>query len=274
MRAVIYLFMMAALLLGAVAACTPAGGEPEGTGAGDVTLEELEGTTWILESFGPADNPTEPLPNAVPTLHFENMGSINGFSGCNQFFGEIAIDGRNITISGVGGTEMACLDPGVMEQESAYYSALTSATTITRDGDTLVIGYEGGELRYTMEQPTPDPLLTGTEWQLNSFITGETAEGAASSLIAGTTITLLFNEEGSMGGHGGCNSYGSQYQVDGETITISDLVSTLMACEAEGVTEQETTYLSALGTVETFAIEGNQLTIKYPGGALVFSATQ
>lgn len=274
MRRLMTLLMTAALLLVAIAACTPAGGEPEATEAGDVTLEELEGTTWVLDSYGPADNPTEPLPNAVPTLHFENMGSINGHSSCNNYFGEIALDGPNVTISGVGGTEMACLDAGVMEQESAYYSALSAARTIVRDGDSLVISYDGGELRYTMQQPTPDASLTGIEWQLNAFVGGDTADASASSLIADSTITVMFNEDGSVGGHGGCNSYGGQYQVDGETLTISDLVSTLMACEAEGVTEQETMYLNALGTAETYSIAGNQLTINYPGGALVFSAAQ
>jgi heat shock protein HslJ len=262
---------MAALLLVAMAACTPAGGEP---GAGDITLEELEGTTWVLDSFGPADNPTEPLPNAVPTLHFENMGSINGFGSCNRYFGEIALDGANVTISGIGSTEMACLDTGVMEQESAYYSALTSAQTIARDGESLVIAYDGGELRFTMQQPTPDASLTGIEWQLDTFVSGDTADASASSLIAGSTITVMFNEDGSVGGHGGCNSYGGQYQVDGDNLTIGELSRTLMDCEPEGVSEQETMYLNALGTAESFSIEGNELTINHPGGALVFSAAQ
>jgi len=276
MRRLMILFMTAVLLMLAVA-CNPAGGEPaanETESENGVTLEELEGTTWVLESFGPADNPTEPLPNAVPTLHFENMGDINGFSSCNSYFGEIALDGANVTISGVGGTEMACLDAGVMEQESAYYSALSAAQTIARDGESLVIGYEGGELRYTMQAPTPDASLTGTEWQLHTFVEGETADAAASSLIADSMVTIMFNEDGSVGGHGGCNSYGGQYQVDGESLTISDLVSTLMACEAEGVTEQETMYLNALETAESYSIEGDQLTINYPGGTLIFSAGQ
>jgi putative lipoprotein len=262
----------AALLLLAIAACTPAEGEPEATGNDTVTLEELQGTTWNLESYGPADSPMEPNANAVPTIHFENVGAINGFSGCNQYFGEIALDGANVTISGVGGTEMACLDTGIMEQESAYYSALTSAQTISRDGNSLMIGYEGGELRYTMQEPTPDATLIGTEWQLHTFLSGDTADSTASSLIGDSTITLLLNEDGTMGGHGGCNSYGGNYQVEGESLIISDLVSTLMACEAEGVTEQEAMFLDALGSAERYTVEGNQLTIHYPGGALVFSA--
>lgn len=272
MRQMLGLLIAAALLLLAIVACTPAGGEPEATGDGAVTLEELEGTTWNLDSYGPADSPIEPLPNAIPTLHFEIMGSISGFSSCNHYFGEIAIDGANVTISGVGGTEMGCLDTGVMEQESAYYSALSAAQTIARDGNSLVIGYEGGELRYTLQEPTPDAALVGTEWQLHTFLSGETADSTASSLIGDSTITLVFNEDGTVGGHGGCNSYGGNYLVEGESLTISELVSTLMACEAEGVTEQESVYLDALGRAESYSIEGNQLTIYYPGGGLVFAA--
>lgn len=272
MGRMIMLMVTAALLLLAIAACTPAGGEPEATGDGAVTLEELEGTTWNLDSYGPADSPIEPLPNAIPTLHFENMGAINGFSSCNHYFSEIAIDGANVTITGVGGTEMACLDVGVMEQESVYYSALSSAQTIARDGNRLTIGYEGGELRYTLQEPTPDAALVGTAWQLHTFLSGETADSTASSLIGDSTITLMFNEDGTLGGNGGCNSYGGDYQVDGENLTIGELERTVMDCEPEGVDEQETMYLNALGTAERYSIEGEQLTIYYPGGGLVFAA--
>ena len=47
-----------------------------------------------------------------------------------------------------------------------------------------------------------------------------------------------------------------------------------MACTATGVMEQETRFLDALGAAQSWTIDGETLTVKYPGGALVFNVTQ
>lgn len=56
--------------------------------------------------------------------------------------------------------------------------------------------------------------------------------------IAGRPSTLVFNANGNFGGKT-CNSYGGSYKVDGRALTLSQVVSTMMACpEPQGAQER------------------------------------
>jgi putative lipoprotein len=101
--------------------------------------------------------------------------------------------------------------------------------------------------------------LANTQWRLVSF----GAPGAETPVVEGSAITLEFKAEGEAGGSGGCNSYGGQYQVQGDTLSFGDVMSTLMACVDEGISQQEQAYFQALQTVGRFELAGDQLTIWY-----------
>jgi heat shock protein HslJ len=121
---------------------------------------------------------------------------------------------------------------------------------------------------------SPEGLPTGlenTQWSLVSF--GDS--GAQQPLVEGSTITLTL-AGGQVGGTGGCNSYGGTYQVDGNSISFSEMVRTEMACLEEGVTEQEQRYFNALETAGEYRVEGDQLHITYDGGngLMIFEAAQ
>lgn len=103
--------------------------------------------------------------------------------------------------------------------------------------------------------------LPDGEWQLESLNGNPPVED--------TEVTLVFEEERA-GGSSGCNSYGGPVEVDGEKIQFGEMVMTLMACTDAGVMEQETSYLAALGAVETFKVEGEQLVLSGPDVELVF----
>jgi heat shock protein HslJ len=103
--------------------------------------------------------------------------------------------------------------------------------------------------------------LPDGEWQLESLNGNPPVED--------TEVTLVFEEERA-GGSSGCNSYGGPVEVDGEKIQFGEMVMTLMACTDAGVMEQETSYLAALGAVETFKVEGEQLMLSGPEVELVF----
>jgi heat shock protein HslJ len=107
-----------------------------------------------------------------------------------------------------------------------------------------------------------DPL-EGTSWVLVAY--------RKSRPISGTTITATF-EEGRVHGSSGCNSYSGSYRVRGDTIAVSDLAWTEMAClEPEGVMEQETLVMSYLSDAETFRFVDGQLQLfRADGEALTF----
>lgn len=109
--------------------------------------------------------------------------------------------------------------------------------------------------------------LANTNWMLVSFGSG----GAEMPVLEGSTVTLDFESATQLGGSGGCNSYGAEYSAANGMITIGEVTSTLMACVAAGVTEQEQDYLAALGAANEYQIDGDQLTIWYDGGVGVMT---
>jgi heat shock protein HslJ len=110
--------------------------------------------------------------------------------------------------------------------------------------------------------------LVNTRWSLVSY--GQT--GSETTVIEGSGVTLEFEEGGQAGGSASCNTFGAQYEVTGSNqLSITDIVSTQMACSDEALMEQESQYLEALGTAESFEMNGESLTIRYAGGVLNFS---
>ena len=106
--------------------------------------------------------------------------------------------------------------------------------------------------------------ITGN-WQLVSG----TVDGQAIPLIDGSPVTLDVTGT-EIGGTSACNSYGGQFILDGSSISIGDLVTTLMMCTPD-VMAVETPYTAALPEVDTVAINGDQLILTGPGVELTFA---
>jgi heat shock protein HslJ len=113
----------AILMLGALAlcACSIPGSRPA----------DLAGTSWRLTSFGDGGAARAPI-GTVPIIMVitrDDAGGLQGggTSGCNQYAAALAVDGTSFLARDVAGTMMACVEPGIMEQESAYLTALSEA---------------------------------------------------------------------------------------------------------------------------------------------------
>jgi heat shock protein HslJ len=104
--------------------------------------------------------------------------------------------------------------------------------------------------------------LANTEWKLSSF----GAAGAESPVVEGTTITLKFGPDTRANGSGGCNTYAGDYQVQGDTVSFSRIISTKKACVVAKVMQQENQYFEALMSSGKFKITENQLSISYDEG--------
>lgn len=105
-------------------------------------------------------------------------------------------------------------------------------------------------------------LTVPSKWSLESMgITGSQVP-----VVEGSTVTLEFAESGQVGGSGGCNSFGGAVEVDGSTIKITDVVSTLMACADDQVMAQESQFFAALQSATSFELSGDRLTIFYDNG--------
>jgi heat shock protein HslJ len=106
------------------------GGEPLSLLLGDWKVEEIGGRGVIDESEA--------------SIAFDPDGSLHGNSSCNRFFGSFALTAEGLTISDTGGTMMAC-DPGSMDQEQRFLSALEQVRRFEMlpDGRLCLIGEDG-----------------------------------------------------------------------------------------------------------------------------------
>ncbi|HEY0605687.1 MAG TPA: META domain-containing protein [Herpetosiphonaceae bacterium] len=271
--------IVAVVLLTLMTACASPANEPpqqetqvippsETTPSAAEQNNPLVDTEWTLMRFGAPGQEAEPVANTRITATFKADGVVNGSAGCNSYFANYTAADNKLTLEQAGRTEMACAEPA-MQQENVFLEALTAAESYAIAGDTLTIVYKGGQMFFRSMPKTDGVALFETPWQLTTFVQGD----AASSTIAGSRVTLRL-ANGVARGTAGCNRYSGSYTTEGDKITISQLISTKMACTATGVMEQETRFLDALATSQSWTIDGETLTLKNPGGALVFNVTQ
>jgi heat shock protein HslJ len=236
---------------------------------GQVPGPRLEGTGWTLTGYMHNGTVVPPIPGTTITLDFGTEGKISGSAGCNHYFASFEVKDTGITIGQAGSTEMYCSTPGVMDQESTFFTLLVRSKTISVEGEHLTLYGEQGAPILTFAKtvfPKQQPLV-GTNWTLESIHTGD----AVSSVLAGTTITAVFNKDGRITGSAGCNQYFASYNVTGTSLMVSQAGSTKMACGAPGVMQQESSYLTLISQAKTFAIKGDRLTLADTKGTAMVS---
>lgn len=90
----------------------------------------------------------------------------------------------------------------------------------------------------------PQDLLLG-EWRV------EDLDGRG--VVDRSHATVVFSDDGRLGGRGSCNSYGGAFTLTGESLSVGQLHSTLMAC-AESLMVQEQRLFELLEVVQRFEI--------------------
>lgn len=76
-------------------------------------------------------------------------------------------------------------------------------------------------------------------------------------------ITMTIREGGKIGGRSGCNVYGGSYSVEHGKLKISDVISTMMACDEPSMQFEQTFFKTLEGATE-FTAESWKLTITDP----------
>jgi heat shock protein HslJ len=100
--------------------------------------------------------------------------------------------------------------------------------------------------------------LVGTAWRLEDLGGG--------GVLDRVEATLEFPDPVMVAGSSSCNRFFGTVDTSGESIKISPLGSTRMAC-AEAIMNQEGKYLKALGDAERFTRDGSALLIYCKGMA-------
>jgi heat shock protein HslJ len=99
--------------------------------------------------------------------------------------------------------------------------------------------------------PDADVSLVGPDWSLVTL--------AGQPVLEGTKLSAEFSSEERLAGDAGCNHYFGRARAEAGRLSVGPLGSTLMACQRDGVMEQEARYLASLQAATTYSIHGDEL---------------
>ena len=223
-------------------------------------MADLEAGNWVLTD---ASKLATGASDVVVTARFD-AGSMSGNSGCNSYNTSYKVSGSSLTIGpNIAGTRMAC-PPAPTAVERAYLAALPRVAEYAIRGSTLTLSNSSGKILLTYTESSGASALAGS-WEVTGYYTGTAIQGPE----AGTKLTAVFADP-QVSGDAGCNTFTGPFTVDGLTIKIGPLASTLRACANEAENTQEQKYLAALQAATTYAVAGSRLDlIRADGGFAV-----
>ncbi len=229
----------------------------------------LEGKTWRATAIE-GRTTVQTAKGSAATAKF-TAGQAGGHGSVNSWGATYTTGpGNTIQIASIMTTEMAG-PQDLMDQEAAFYAALPKAATYAVTETSLVLLDSKGVKLVTFEA-VPPTSLTGTEWQTTGYHVGASADEAVSS--DDPVITAVFGTDGKLAGNSGVNQYSTTYTstADGKMTISAEIMSTKMA-GPEKAMAQESAFLAALPKTASYAIDGDQLTLKDASGALVAQFT-
>lgn len=102
----------------------------------------ISGFTWELVWVNGKKVRPELYDGIYPTLEFVDDNTMGGYSGCNGFSSEFALNDTEIQVNNILTTYRGCGDlPGKIEDE--YYSALKQSTQLFSEGEDLIFMKDG-----------------------------------------------------------------------------------------------------------------------------------
>ena len=108
----------------------------------------LEGS-WSVTGYNNGKGAvTTPKAGTTLTAMF-TLDQISGSSGCNTYNGGYTIDGTTIKIGPLAATRMACAQD-VMDQETAFLTALQAATTVEQSGANVTLRDSAGAIQVSL----------------------------------------------------------------------------------------------------------------------------
>ncbi|HXW98520.1 MAG TPA: META domain-containing protein [Methanomicrobiales archaeon] len=260
-RALAALLIAAAVLL---AGCASTG--PSSSPGGD-----LVGTSWVLASMVDAGGNLTAVPAQTPmTLEFRDSSTLGGSAGCNQYGASYATNGIRVNITRIASTLRYCTDTGVDSRETTFLGILPRVRYFRVDGDSLrFFDAGGGDLLAFVRAASGSAQLTAGKWVLDSMASGT---GGVTSVLVGTQVDAAFASDGTLSGSGGCNLYFGRYTVSGTSLSVGAVVATKKSCATPaGIMDQEQAFLSDLGRVAGYSIDGNELVLSDAGGNTLLS---
>ncbi len=225
----------------------------------------LVGTRWKATAYNSGGGAMAGVMDGTTiTAVFDEEGKLSGSAGCNDYSSDYTMDGDSLTIGETAKTAQACLDEKVMTQEESYAAALHDIAAYSINNNTLNLHTADGTIAvsYTAVEHTQ---LAGSEWTIHAYNDGK---GGVTTVIADTEITMAFDDDGNVSGSAGCNLYNGRYEAGNEVLSFGTIQSTKKMCIEPEVMEQEAAFLAALATVNSYHIDGDQITMRDGHGSI------
>ena len=211
---------------------------------------EVEGSKVVV---------TDAFVNFVP-----GQRRFKGNTGCNQMTGTVtATSHSRIHIMGTATTRRACKMMEGSVPEDTFLRALNNAARYSRHGQMLDLFDKNGKriVRFvsTAKETPGDPLvrtassLDDQKWYLESI-----ANRRILVAIKGVFVNFIA-EKGTAGGDTGCNAFGGSYTAGKSSIRITDIMSTMRACEEDGKMQLEREFLDGLRNATRYEISDGHL---------------
>jgi heat shock protein HslJ len=214
------LAVCAATLL-VVAGCgTATGAAPEVTGE------------WELVEFS-QDGTVVPAPAGGRATLTVADGELSGTSFCNSYSGSYRLDGDELAVSGLGGTEMGCA-PELMDAEAAYLSALGAVDRAATTDGYLVLSGADAELRFRPMPTVPASDVTGTRWILETLLDGEIA-----SSTTGLPAVLELVDDGTLTASTGCRELTGAWTLEGDVVRVTGVTPAQATCDPDVAAQDE-----------------------------------
>ena len=212
---------------------------------------------WKLEMLeGKTISTSQEMEREIGFTLNEKENRINGFSGCNSFFGTYKLEaGNRISFSSLGATKMAC--PSSDFNESDFLEIFGMADNYRITGDRLELNVGRRAPLAIFKRVTNNEPITEKYWKL------KTLEGKNVQMVDNQEKEIFFmlkNEENRVTGFAGCNTILGSYTLEeGNRIRFSNMGSTMMACP--DVDLRESDFLKIFELVDNYTINGDELSL-------------
>lgn len=212
------LLLAPVLALGAVllAACSGSDEAPMSSAVPEVTPDGnvLVDTDWHLTSIVSGNVATLFEGTQVPRLAFEG-DTIVLDDGVNTARGPYTLEGEDFSAGPLAATRMAYPEP--LEPAHALFGLVETATRAVVRGDTLVLTFPSGELKYDVGEPVAAPIdLSDTSWRL---IDVASANESANATLAPVPAIVTFSDDG-VEVYDGVNTATGSFEVVGSDVSI------------------------------------------------------
>lgn len=216
------------------------------------SIAKITSTKWQLIEL--AGKPITGLVNGkVPYLEFmEKEGRYSSTGGCNIMNGEFKFEPhQRVRFTRGISTMMACPD---MESDKALGEAFQLSDNYTLADGILSLNVGRRAPLAKFKAVASGAALTGT-WELD-YISG--SNKSFNELFPDKKPSITFADGSTqVNGNGGCNTFGSSYDLDGRKIKFNGIRSTRMACQGEG----EPLFFQTLEKINVISVDDNTMTM-------------